>query len=77
MFVTKLKVTFSIARKHNQSKTENINDFGLIGPEDFLEGTIREIRNDLIRNLLIAFVVSTIIIGTLLAVLIMMYLPRF
>ena len=77
-FVSDLNVTFSEGRGYPRQasdwRTENINDFGLIGPEDFLEETITEIRNDLFYNLIFTIVFSTIIIGTFLTVIIMMYI---
>ena len=69
-------MTFSYARvKPNEPgvwRTETINSFGLIGPEDFLEETILNIRNELFQNLSITVVVSVAINGSLLAVIVMM-----
>ena len=53
-------------------RTEHINSFGLIGPEDFLEGTIREIRSELFETLFVTVVASMVIIGAIMTAIITM-----
>ena len=57
LFLADLNVTFAhnrgFSRWSDDWRTENINDFGLISPADFLHGTINEVRDGLAQNLLV------------------------
>ena len=67
LFVSAVNVTYSpvrgYPRQQSDWRTEDINAFGLIGPEDFLEQRIIDIRNELFERLFLTVCLSMFIIG--------------
>ena len=70
MFASNLNITFAYRRgfpkQENDWRTQTINSFGLIGPEEYLEETIQRIRDNLYNRLFVDVVVSILTISILL-----------